>query len=256
MDLGISGRMALITGASRGIGAETCKILANEGVRIIAVARSAEDLEILENSIPSKGHYFWTIDLEVEDGLSQLFKKIDEASLDISIIVNNLGGTLDINNPLCSASQFLRVMNFNLGIAIEINNQLIPKMRKSKWGRICHVSSISALENQGPPSYSASKAATNAYVRSVGRFLAQDNVIMTSFMPGAIFTEGGYWDSVSKNNKAHMEEYVENRMSIKRLGRVDEAAKVISVMVSELSSFMVGTSILADGGQGRVFQPF
>ena len=101
MDLGISGRMALITGASRGIGAETCKILANEGVRIIAVARSAEDLEILENSIPSKGHYFWTIDLEVEDGLSQLFKKIDEASLDISIIVLFCSTSICCNSLFC-----------------------------------------------------------------------------------------------------------------------------------------------------------
>ena len=67
-------------------------------------------------------------------------------------------------------------------------------MQKNKWGRICHISSFAALENQGPPAYCSAKAALNAYVRSVARYVAKDNVILTSVMPGAIFTQGGYWE--------------------------------------------------------------
>ena len=112
------------------------------------------------------------------------------------------------------------------------------------------------MENQGPPSYSAAKAALNAYVRGLARFLAADNVILTSLMPGAIYTEGGYWDEVSKNRPEHLNQYIAERMATKRLGHVSEIAELATFLVSEHSSFMVGSSILADGGQGRVFPAY
>jgi 3-oxoacyl-[acyl-carrier protein] reductase len=144
-------------------------------------------------------------------------------------------------------------MDLNFGIAMEVNNLVIPGMREKKWGRICHVSSISALEVQGPPSYGAAKAAINAYVSSESRYLASENVILTSVMPGAIFTEGGYWDDVSKNRPEHLKNYLNERMASKRLGNVSEIAELVTFLVSEHSSFMVGSNILADGGQGRTF---
>ena len=115
-------------------------------------------------------------------------------------------------------------------------------MIKKKWGRICHVSSISALENQGPPAYCASKSALNAYVRSLGRYVAPHNVILTSVMPGAIFTEGGYWDTASVERPDHVEKYLNERMAIKRFGTPDEVANVIAFMVSDATSFAPGTS--------------
>jgi 3-oxoacyl-[acyl-carrier protein] reductase len=173
-----------------------------------------------------------------------------------AIIVNNVGGTMDLNEPLCSFNDFLKVIQLNLGIAMDINRVMIPNMREKNWGRICHVSSISAIENHGPPSYSASKAALNAYVRAVSRYLASENIILNSVMPGAIFTEGGYWDEVSKNRPDHLKKYLEERMATKRLGHVSEVAELATFLVSEYASFMVGSSILVDGGQGRVFPEY
>jgi 3-oxoacyl-[acyl-carrier protein] reductase len=126
-------------------------------------------------------------------------------------------------------------------------------MIERKWGRICNISSISALENQGPPAYSAAKAALNAYTRGVGRYLSRNNVIMTSVMPGAIFTEGGYWDLMQNENPLRLKDYLENRMAIGRLGTVEEISKIVAFLVSDNSSFMVGSNVLVDGGQGRVF---
>jgi 3-oxoacyl-[acyl-carrier protein] reductase len=133
-----------------------------------------------------------------------------------------------------------------------INEAFIPAMINNKWGRICHVSSISALENQGPPAYCATKSALNAYVRSLGRYVAEHNVILTSVMPGAIFTDGGYWDQASVERPDHVEKYLNERMAIKRFGKLDEVANIITFMVSDLTSFTPGTSFLVDGGQGRV----
>jgi 3-oxoacyl-[acyl-carrier protein] reductase len=121
------------------------------------------------------------------------------------------------------------------------------------WGRICHISSISALENHGPPAYCTSKAALNAYVRSVGRFLAEFNIVLTGVMPGAILTNGGYWENMKNNNPEKLESYLQNRMSSKRLGRVQEISELVCFLVSEHSSFMFGSNVLVDGGQGRLF---
>ena len=253
MNLEISNRTALVTGASRGIGAAICQSLANEGVNVIAVARNKNDLDNLRVTLNKGNHHFVIADLTATGVIDELCSELINQGKNPDIIVNNLGGTLGVNDPLCSASDFLRLMQFNLGIAIDINRRFIPHMQSQKWGRITHISSISALENQGPPSYSCAKAALNAYVRGLARYLAADNVILTSLMPGAIFTDGGYWDEVSKNRPEHLTRYLEERMATKRLGHVSEIAELATFLVSEHSSFMVGSSVLADGGQGRVF---
>ena len=255
MELGIVGKTALITGASRGIGRATCIELANLGVNIVAVARDGSDLENLNNNI-NQAIMFTAIELDLTEpeNLSKLFKEIDSRSIQIDIIVNNLGGNLNLTDPLGSYDEFEKVLYLNFGVAVEVNRYFIPKMQEKKWGRICHISSISALENQGPPQYGAAKAALNAYVRSVGRHLAADNVILNGIMPGAVLTEGGYWDIALKNRPEHVQNYLQTRMAIKRFGTLNEVTKVIAFLVSDFSSFMVGSMVLVDGGQGRGFQ--
>ena len=146
-------------------------------------------------------------------------------------------------------------MRLNVEVALEINRAFIPVMREKKWGRICHVSSISALENQGPPAYCAAKAALNAYVRSLGRFVCADNVILTSIMPGAIFTKDGYWDTALQERPDHVEKYLNERMATRRFGRVEEISELVAFLCSEHSSFCAGSALLADGGQGKSFYP-
>ena len=77
---------------------------------------------------------------------------------------------------------------------------------------------------------------------------------MTSVMPGAVMTDGGYWSLVKKKRTSHYENYIKNRMAINRLGSVDEISELILFLCSEKASFCVGSCFLVDGGQGRVFQ--
>ena len=169
--------------------------------------------------------------------------------------MNNVGGNLGYTDPLGPVSEWKKVFEINVEVAIEINRNFIPSMQKNKWGRICHVSSISALENQGPPAYCAAKAALNAYVRSLGRYVSPDNVILTSVMPGAVYTEGGYWDLTSKTRPEHVAKYLSERMAIKRFGTVPEISEIVAFLCSDLVSFCVGSCFLADGGQGKTFYP-
>jgi len=255
MDLKISGKTALITGASRGIGRATCIELANNGVNIVAVARNENDLNSLNEQIVS-GVSFTPIalDLAIPSNLEKLFLQIHERNIEISIIVNNLGGQLEVTDPLGQYNDFEKVFYLNLGVAVGINHHFVPRMVKNKWGRICHVSSIAALENQGPPQYCAAKSALNAYVRSTARFLAKENVILNGVMPGAIKAKGNYWDEATISRPEYVENYLRSRMAIERFGTLDEITKVISFLVSDLASFMVGTMVLVDGGQGRSFE--
>jgi 3-oxoacyl-[acyl-carrier protein] reductase len=144
-------------------------------------------------------------------------------------------------------------MRVNLEVPIELNRALIPYMREKKWGRICHISSIAGLENQGPPSYCAAKAGLIAYSRSLGRFVAKDGISMTTVLPGAVYTEGGYWDITSKTRPDHIKKYLEERMAIQRFGDPDEIGEVVAFLCSRLSSFCIGSAFLVDGGQGKVF---
>ena len=169
------------------------------------------------------------------------------------ILIHNLGGNLGITDPLCSISEWHKVQRINLEVPIEINREIIPYMQKKKWGRICHISSISGLENQGPPSYCAAKAGLIAYARSLGRYVAKDNIIINSVLPGAIHTDNGYWDNLNKKDPERVKNYLKERMAINRFGTPEEISEVVTFLCSDLASFCVGSAFLVDGGQGRVF---
>ena len=111
------------------------------------------------------------------------------------------------------------------------------------------------MEQQGSPQYCSAKASVNAYVRSVGRYVAKHGIIITSVMPGAIFTEGGYWDMKKSKNFKKYKKYIKERMAIGRIGKVEEISNFVIFLCSEKSSFAVGSSFLVDGGQGRGFYP-
>jgi 3-oxoacyl-[acyl-carrier protein] reductase len=253
MDLGIAGKTALVTGATRGLGSEIAWNLASEGARVIVASRS-ETAEIVSGLPPVvESHLGFESDLSDQAGCQRLLGFMFAEGISPDIIVNNVGGNLNLKDPLMDSGLFWEIMKFNLESTISLNSSLIPDMVARGWGRICHVSSISSLENQGVPAYSAAKAAMNAYVRGVGRFVAEHNVILTGVLPGAVFTDGGYWDEQSRTNPAHVERYINERMAIKRFGTPKEIADIVAFLVSDLSSFMVGSLVLADGGQGKVF---
>jgi 3-oxoacyl-[acyl-carrier protein] reductase len=257
MRLGIEEKIALITGAGRGLGRSAAACLAREGATVIVNSRTEKDLQSFIEQLPpaSNGihHRFFCEDLTLPDGPSKLVRYLEEHQVFPDIVVHNLGGNLNFTDPLCSLEQWQAVMRINIEVPVELNRVLIPHMQKNKWGRICHISSIAGLENQGPPSYCAAKAGLIAYARSLGRYVAKDGVVITTVLPGAVFTEGGYWDITSKTRPDHVQKYLAERMAIQRFGEPEEVGEVVAFLCSKLSSFCIGSAFLVDGGQGRVF---
>lgn len=253
MDLGLKGKKVLITGAGRGLGRAIAEHLSKEGACIAAVARTHADVWSLVDDLGGDKHYAIAKDLTESDSAKSVVQEVQEKFGHPDILINNLGGTLDVTDPFCSMHDWQRIWRFNMEVAIEFNNLVMPHMRQQRWGRIVNVSSISSLENQGPVTYCTVKAALTAYTRSMGRVLAPEGVVMTALLPGAVFTEGGYWDYTSKQNPEHVEKYLNERMAIKRFGTLDEIGSVAAFLCSEQVSFCVGSSFLVDGGQGKGF---
>lgn len=256
MDLGLNKKRALVTASGRGLGRSMAQCLAREGAHIAACSRTSSDIDSLLAELPGSGenHVGTAIDLVDEDGPSRLVDFLKEADFwPVDIIVHNLGGTLDINDPFCSVSDWRKVWRANMEVALELNEALIPPMQERGWGRIVMVSSISAMENHGPVPYCSVKAALTAYTRSMGRVLAPDGIAMTAVLPGAVFTEGGYWDETRKTNPSHVEKYLADRMAIHRFGEPDEIGNAVTFLCSEMASFCVGSIVPIDGGQGRGF---
>lgn len=255
MDLGLKGKYALVTGAGRGLGKSIALNLSREGAKVAVVSRTKSDLEALLKEMGGieKGHYMIACDLTQEGVPEKVIKELQQKFGELDIVVNNLGGTLEFRDPFCPISAWRKVYRINLEVAIEINNLVIPYMKKQKWGRIINISSIASLENQGPIPYCTIKAALTAYTRSMGRVLASDGIIMLAVLPGAVFTKDGYWDITSKKNPEHVKKYLSERMAIRRLGDVEEISNIVTFFCSKHASFCVGSVIPVDGGQGRCF---
>ncbi len=256
MNLGLKDKRALVTGASRGLGKSIAQCLAREGARVAVAARNAGQVERLAEELGGRGagHVAVSLDLAAEGSPRTLVEQLGAEDFHaVDIVVHNLGGTLDVNDPFCSVHDWRRVWRTNIEVAIELNLLLVPGMRQRRWGRVVHISSISAMENHGPVPYCSVKAALTAYARSFGRVVAPDGVVVTAVLPGAVFTEGGYWDEAARERPDHVEKYLADRMAIHRFGEPDEIGNVVDFLCSEQASFCIGSIVPIDWGQGRSF---
>lgn len=249
MNLGIAGKRALVTGASQGIGRAIALELAREGAHVTMVARREDALREVAYQMgwPSGGHHYLVADL-MEPGRPSLVAHSALVDGPVDIVIHNLGGTLDVRDPLSPVEEWLRVWQFNVGIAVEMNNALIPPMRERGWGRVIHVSSISAESLRGAAPYATAKAALNAYVKTLARAVAPSGVVVSAVMPGAVEAPGGHWDMVRQENPAKYADFLRHHMALGRLGRAEEIAPMVAFLCSEQASFCVGSVLGIDGG--------
>ena len=254
MDLGIKNKIALVTGGASGIGKAIAVDLALEGVTVIITSRSDEKLKdaLTELKKINNKCVGFKCELTEDNSPTELVDLVMNQFGSIDIVVNNVGATLGILDPLCPLDDWYDLFKLIMGVAIEINNKVIPVMKKNNWGRIVNITAGASMENSGPVPYCSLKAAYTAYSRSMARVLALEKtgIVMSAVLPGVVITEDGHWTQ-SNANSDHAEKYLKDRTVLGRFGQPDEISPIVVLLCSEKASFCIGSVIPVEGGQAR-----
>jgi len=250
--MNLSGRTAVVTGASQGIGRACALQLARCGAHVALVARNRQKLEELAQQIASLGGegreaparaYVCTTDIENEDQIKASFKTIISEFGKIDILVNNAGITRDQLIMRMKRADWDAVLNTNLTAAYLGTQQAISSMLKQRWGRIINVTSIFGQMGQaGQVNYASSKAGLIGLTMAVAREVGSRNITCNAVAPGFIETP---------MTSVLSDEFKQNALKIIPLGRVgtpEEVANCVTFLASEEASYITGHVLNVNGG--------
>lgn len=248
-------KIALITGASKGIGKAIAQRLLQNGVICVLVARSESKLREVGLQYP-KSCFVYACDLLQRESVKALTDFLQLHKLMPNIIIHCLGGHAHNDKQPLSQEALIESIQLNLGVSVALNEIYIPYMQSKCDGHIIHISSDCVLDGYSPPGYVAAKAAINAYVKSSARFYARDGICFQSVMPGIINFKGSAWE-----RKSHTQAYRIRKAHLARgeFGTPDEIASFVSLLCGHKNMLTSGAEFLLNGGgyirAGDSFKP-
>jgi 3-oxoacyl-[acyl-carrier protein] reductase len=255
MDLGIKGKVALVTGGSRGLGRQTALALAAEGVDVAICARGQDVLNQTAQELKSTGIKVgaYIADLGDESGAADLATKVETDLGPIEILVNNVGGSLGTSDLVNSSlNDFHMVMNANLWSAIALMKHTVPGMQNRGWGRVINISSIFGREYGGTAPYMAAKAAMIAASKHTGLAVAKDGVTVNSVAPGSILHSGGTWEKfIANSTKEEVDEFIARNLPMGKFGWPEPVAAAVTFLASQQADLITGACLNVDGGQSH-----
>ena len=238
--------VALVTGASRGIGAAIARTLADVGYGVaVNYARSADLAESIAAEIVSSGGSAVAVQADVSDAdaVDEMFAKVTAELGPVTVLVNNAGITEDGLLLRMSADQWDRVLATNLRSVYLCTKAALKPMLRARSGRIISVSSISGIAgNPGQSNYSASKAGVIGFTKSIAKEVGSRGITVNAVAPGFIATD------MTEALGETVTEAVTTQISLGRLGQPEEVASVVRYLASEDASYITGQTIVVDGG--------
>ena len=249
MDLGLDGRVALVTGGSKGLGRAIAAGLAAEGARVAVASRSAERIEEAAAAIGSRGYVFDSDDLGAVPGL---IERVEADLGPIDVYVANTGGPPPGDDPLGYPIEQWEAAHRTLVLSpMAFLERLLPRMAERGWGRVIAIGSIAALEPIDALQLSnAHRPGLAAAFKVLARRYARDGVTLNVVHPGRIATDRVVGSSGSLEAA---QESARTTIPAGRLGTPEELAAAAVFLCSAQASYVTGTSLLVDGGLARGF---
>ena len=256
MDLELEGKVAIVTGSSRGLGLASAAALVREGCRVTICARTvprlAEAAAELRALARAEDRVLPIVaDLATADGIDAVVTRTAETFGGLDILVNNVGLAKGGGIVDTSDAEWQEAFDQTLFPAIRASRLAVPHMRRRGGGAIVMIASIWGRESGGRMTYNAVKAAEISLAKAMAQQLARDNIRVNSVAPGSIRFPGGTWDRRVQDDPEGMAEFVRRELPFGRFGRPEEVGATVAFLVSPRASWISGASVPVDGCQSR-----
>lgn len=257
MDLGLRGKVAIVTGGSRGIGRAIALGLAAEGVHVAISARGERDLAATVAELQAAGVQALGVagDMTQPADIERLVSETVAALGGVDILINNVGGNQGGWFVDTTDADFQHTYDLNVFASMRTSRRVVPEMRKRGGGRIITIASIWGRESGGSSggasTYNSAKAAEIGLNKRLAWELAAHNILVNTIAPGHILFPGGDWERQWKEDPERIGAMVRRDCPLGRMGRPEEVADVVVFMVSNRASLVAGTCLNVDGGQSH-----
>lgn len=245
MDISLEGKIALVTGASRGIGKAIVLSLAEQGAQVIGTEINEEGAAAITDYLKSAGLKGCgkVLDVTKHDAITNLINEIKNEFGIIQILVNNAGITQDNLAMRMKPEQWDSVINVNLNAVFYMTQACLRDMIKAQWGRIISVSSVvGAMGNPGQVNYCASKAGIMGFTKALAKEIAVRNVTVNAVAPGFINTV------MTEKLNDKQKEAILQMVPMNRIGDASEVAAAVSFFASQAASYITGQILHINGG--------
>ena len=241
--MNLEGRIAVVTGASQGIGRACALKLAAGGATVALVARNQQKLEEVAQAIGGTSVRAFPADVENEDQIKATFKQIISAVGKIDILVNNAGITRDQLLMRMKRADWDAVLNTNLTSAYLCSQQAISSMLRQRWGRIINITSVFGQMGQaGQANYAASKAGLIGLTMAIAREVGSRNITCNAVAPGFIET------AMTAELSAELKESALKMIPLGRVGSAEEVANCVAFLASDEAAYITGHVLNVNGG--------
>ncbi len=253
MELGVSGKVLMLTGASRGIGRAIALSAAEEGCRLSICARGREQLMASAAEAEKWGIEVLASVVDVTDSVqaNEWVRATHDRFGSIDILVNNVGGSRPGGNLEASGDAWRSGFSLNFFSAVDLCRLVVPYMEKKGAGAVINIASIYGREWGGPMTYNAAKAAMISLSKEMARAYAPKGIRVNSVAPGSILFPGGSWAKRQSDDPEAIAAFVKNELPAGRFGTPEEVANVVIFLASKQAQWVSGACVNVDGCQSR-----